>query len=62
MGTAKLDAYNTPLDAPTEWWQGVPVKGFLFTGGGDELFRSDIENLGRKISVHFLSCLIDKRE
>lgn len=53
MGTAKLDAYNTPLDAPTEWWQGMPVKSLLFTGGGDELFRSDIENLGRKISVCF---------
>lgn len=51
MGTAKLDAYNTPLDAPVEWWQGVAVKSILFTGGGDELFWSDIEALGAKIQV-----------
>lgn len=34
LGTAKLDAYNTPLDVPTEWWQEMPAQSILFTGVG----------------------------
>jgi len=33
MGAAQRDAYNNPLDADPEWWEGLPVKQVLFTGG-----------------------------
>lgn len=56
MGPAILDAYNTPLDASIEWWSGVPVKSILFTGGGDELFCHDIQQLALKIQQTHPGC------
>lgn len=56
MGSALLDAYNTPLDAPIEWWAGVPVKSIFFTGGGAELFCWDIQQLALKVQASHPAC------
>lgn len=68
LGANELDPYTTPLDAETEWWEGLPVKQILFTAGGDELFCHDVEALGAKMQVccnpstmHICACRVYAR-
>jgi acetyl esterase/lipase len=51
LGEAPLDNYNQPGIAPADWWNGLPVKQVLITGGAREMLAEDIAILGEKIKV-----------
>ncbi|KAK4185306.1 Alpha/Beta hydrolase protein [Podospora australis] len=41
----QLDSWNSPLSAPIEWWNDLPVDHLLVIYGGQELFRDDVAKL-----------------
>lgn len=49
------DAWNQPLLAPTEWWDGSKVKDVLFLVGGDEVLLDAVEEMYAKFKVRILS-------
>ena len=51
MGTAIRDNYNSPLDAPVDWWSTLPASRILLVAGADELFVDDIVEFAHKLSV-----------
>lgn len=51
LGTAKLDPYNSPLVAPPEWWQHIPVHELCVVCGEYEIFVDDIKAWAEKVKV-----------
>jgi acetyl esterase/lipase len=51
MGSAKPDYYNEPIRAPSSWWNDVPVKDVLITGGDEEILVDDIREFAAKFGV-----------
>lgn len=51
MGDAPNDNYNTPLGAPSDWWQNTPADRFIVLAGKDEVFIDDIERFVEKLKV-----------
>lgn len=53
MGTSPPDNYNTPRDAPPDWWRGLKVSGkdLAIIGGGDEILVDDIRAVAENIKV-----------
>ena len=51
MGDAKPDNYNQPVLAPSSWWEDVPVKDVLITGGGEEVLIDEIREFAFKFKV-----------
>jgi acetyl esterase/lipase len=48
---AKGDNYNQALLAPAEWWSGLKANHVLIVLGGDEVFRSSIEQFAERLKV-----------
>lgn len=51
QGGAPTDYYLEPLDAPLDWWAGLPVQDILVTAGADEVFRDDIEQFAAQLKT-----------
>ncbi|PGH15484.1 hypothetical protein AJ80_05501 [Polytolypa hystricis UAMH7299] len=49
---AEVDAWNTPLSAPSEWWADLKVEDILVTYGEDELMRDDITTFCATLQAH----------
>ncbi|KAI1413040.1 Alpha/Beta hydrolase protein [Hypoxylon sp. FL1857] len=52
MGSAPDDNYNTPLDAPSDWWQDIKAGKVLILAGEDELLVDDIMLFAEKLKEH----------
>ncbi|KAL2038135.1 hypothetical protein N7G274_009082 [Stereocaulon virgatum] len=55
LGGKDRDAYNEPLSAPEDWWNGLEgvVREILICGGADEILVDPIRELGEKFkAVH----------
>ncbi|KAI1869261.1 uncharacterized protein JN550_005891 [Neoarthrinium moseri] len=52
LGDAAPDAWNSPLTAPLEWWDDLPVKRILVTYGDKELLRDDAGKLCEILREH----------
>ncbi|KAB5536311.1 Alpha/Beta hydrolase protein [Coniochaeta sp. 2T2.1] len=48
---AKADSWNSPLTAPKDWWETLPVDELLVTYGKDELLRDDVARLGELLGA-----------
>lgn len=58
LSQALLDNYNSPLDAPQDWWSEIPVKQGLVTAGEDEVLVDDIVAMIDKFKVsHYSLCI-----
>lgn len=53
LGGKDRDAYNEPLSAPEDWWNGLEgmVREILICGGADEILVDPIRELGEKYKV-----------
>ncbi|KAI9766005.1 MAG: hypothetical protein M1840_007012 [Geoglossum simile] len=51
MGAAKVDPYNQPLTAPSDWWSALNVNEILVVAGRDELLVDDIRDFTKKLEV-----------
>jgi acetyl esterase/lipase len=51
MGNAKPDRYNQPILAPSSWWNDIPVKDVLITGGDEEVLIDEIREFVVKFKV-----------
>ncbi|EED21274.1 conserved hypothetical protein [Talaromyces stipitatus ATCC 10500] len=49
LGGHALDAWNSPLVAPAEWWADLKVDELLILYGEDEIMRDDTEALCKRI-------------
>ncbi|KAI1380453.1 Alpha/Beta hydrolase protein [Hypoxylon crocopeplum] len=49
MGSAPIDNYNTPLNAPVDWWNDIQAENLLILAGTDEVFVDDIQQFAEKI-------------
>lgn len=49
LGNGASDEYNTPLQAPPAWWQGLPSQNTLITCGSFEVFLDDVREFAKKI-------------
>ncbi|KAJ9501009.1 hypothetical protein LTR99_006494 [Exophiala xenobiotica] len=54
MGGAQPDNYNTPLDAPADWWKGIKVgdKDIAIIGGSNEVLVDDIREFKNHVKVN----------
>lgn len=48
-GEAAPDAYLEPLEAPKDWFEGIPVEKALVMAGSDEVFADDIQKFGERL-------------
>lgn len=51
MANAPKDNYNTPADAPAEWWKGVKVDHIGVVGGENEILIDDIRTMTERMKV-----------
>jgi acetyl esterase/lipase len=54
LGGSDPDPWNSPLMAPSEWWNNAPVEDILILYGDDEMFHDDISRLCRIIQANHL--------
>ncbi|KAF3392054.1 Steryl acetyl hydrolase 1 [Talaromyces pinophilus] len=53
LGGRSLDPWNSPLQAPAEWWTDLKVGELLMIYGEDEIMRDDTEVLCKRVqSAH----------
>ncbi|EEA25405.1 hypothetical protein TMatcc_006371 [Talaromyces marneffei ATCC 18224] len=53
LGGRLLDPWNSPLEAPAEWWTDLKVGEILMLYGEDEIMKDDTEILCKRVqSVH----------
>ncbi|KAI1777476.1 Alpha/Beta hydrolase protein [Hypoxylon cercidicola] len=52
MGDAPRSNYNTPLDAPPDWWRDIRTEKVLILAGGDEILKDDIQEFGEKLKKY----------
>lgn len=51
MGGASPDYWNSPLTAPLEWWDDLPIDDVLLVYGEDELLQDDTITFSEKLTV-----------
>ncbi|KUL85543.1 hypothetical protein ZTR_08042 [Talaromyces verruculosus] len=54
LGGRPLDPWNSPLQAPAEWWADLKVGQMLMIYGEDEIMRDDTEVLCKRVQVYTL--------
>jgi len=54
LGSSPSDNYNTPRDAPADWWKDLKVadKDLAVVGGGNEILIDDIRALVEHMKVN----------
>jgi acetyl esterase/lipase len=55
LNGAKRDYYTDASNAPSTWFEDLPVKEMLVLVGGNEIMRSMVEDFVQKIEVPYLS-------
>lgn len=55
LGGHPLDPWNSPLQAPAEWWADLKVGELLMIYGEDEIMKDDTEVLCKRVQVYTLS-------
>jgi hypothetical protein len=50
-GSSPLDNYNSPLDAPTRWWEKLQDTSICILSGEDEVFVDDIAQFADRLKV-----------
>ncbi|KAL5338258.1 Alpha/Beta hydrolase protein [Aspergillus crustosus] len=52
LGDAPIDNYNTPLTAPPDWWQNLPVHNLYSVAGEYEMLRDDVITWSSTVQIH----------
>lgn len=56
LGGRPLDPWNSPLQAPAEWWTDLKVGEILMIYGEHEIMKDDTEILCKRIQVSTTTC------
>jgi acetyl esterase/lipase len=57
LGGRPLDPWNSPLQAPADWWTDLKVGEILMMYGEDEIMKDDTEILCKRVQVRTLSVI-----